>query len=57
MRINAKDLKDEVLRTGYLDRAEALGARAEQREAEILALVERSLSVGVDPAPGGATAG
>ena len=43
VRINAKDLKDDAKRESYVGRANELIARAQAREAEILALVEKNL--------------
>lgn len=43
VKINAKDLTDDAVRTAYLQRAEALVAKAVAAEGEILALVEGRL--------------
>jgi glutamate formiminotransferase/formiminotetrahydrofolate cyclodeaminase len=43
VRINAKDLTDETVRAGYLERAAALTEAATEAEHEILALVEGKL--------------
>ncbi len=44
VRINAKDLKDAAMREDYVSRAKAFAEQAVRAEAEILALVEATVT-------------